>query len=292
MSPLQRGLSWVAAALACFTLMALSSRELTQSLPTWQILFWRSLVSVLVLSLVLGQQRRLPSCHRLHWHFWRNLAHFGGQYGWFHALALLPLAQVISLEFTAPLWALLLAPLLVRERLTSSRLLACLFGFVGILIILQPTQGINPAALGMLAAAASYALAHLLTKRLSGFSPALDILFWMSLMQGLMAAMPVLTDWHWPAAISLPWILLVAASSLLGHYCLIRAFRLIDLLLVLPLDFLRLPLLGFCGYWLYGEPMTASLVWGAAIILAGNALNLLAEHRAARAVRPPRPEVI
>lgn len=267
------------AALVCFSLMALSSRELSRQLDTWQILFGRSLCGTAMLAMLLASQRRWPTLQNLSVHFWRNLSHFAGQYGWFHALSLMSLAQVISIEFTAPLWALLLAPLLVSERLTWPRIISCLLGFIGVLIILQPEQGIEPAAWGMLAAAASYAVAHLLTKKLSHRAQALDILFWMSLMQWGFAALVLAGLGQLPVFSHPLGVLMVSACSLAGHYCLIRAFSLVDALFILPLDFLRLPVLGLCGYWLYQEPITWSLMVGASIILAGNYLNLRAEQR-------------
>src|SRR5678816_424512 len=101
MSAVLRGALWMVGALLMFSGMAISVRELIASMGAFQILFLRSLVSLLLLLAILPWfgWRTLHTRHaRLH--LVRNLLHFGGQYAWVYAIALLPLATVFAIEFT------------------------------------------------------------------------------------------------------------------------------------------------------------------------------------------------
>lgn len=272
---------WMCGALFSFMTMAISGRELSTELTTYQILFFRSLIGVLIIGVLVarsgwGQIRT----HRSGAHLVRNLAHFGGQYGWFYGLAFISLAEVIAIEFTAPVWTALLAALLLGERITLPRTLALLLGISGLLLILRPGMGVmHPAALAVLAGAVGYALSYIQTKSLSATETPLCILFYMTLMQLPMGMIPTLLDWQTPTPESTPWILLVGLTALSAHYCMARAFKLADATVVVPMDFMRLPLIALVGYMFYQEVIDWPVVLGAGLMLTGNFVNILAEHR-------------
>jgi drug/metabolite transporter (DMT)-like permease len=161
------------------------------------------------------------------------------------------------------------------------RALAVAVGFVGVLVILRPGIAVmSPAALAVLASAAAYAASHVFTKRLSGTETPLTILFYMTIIQLPLGLVPALPDWVWPSAAMWPWVLVVALTALSAHYCLARAFRLADATVVVPMDFLRLPLIAVLGLVLYGEALKIWIVLGAGMILLAAWLNL----RSARGV--------
>src|SRR5512145_1035635 len=137
--PALRAAAWMSGALASFMAMAISGRELASELSTFQILFFRSLVGLAVIAALLqrtGWQR--IRTHAFSTHLLRNCAHFGGQYGWFTGLALIPLTEVFAIEFTMPIWTALLATLILGERMNRLRFLAVAIGFLGILVVLRP----------------------------------------------------------------------------------------------------------------------------------------------------------
>jgi drug/metabolite transporter (DMT)-like permease len=85
--------------------------------------------------------------------------------------------------------------------------------------------------------------------------------------------------WVWPTWAHLPWIVVVGAAGLSAHFCMTRAFMLADATLVLPFDYLRLPLAAIIGYVFYDESVGLALVAGAAIIFSGNFYSLRYEAR-------------
>ncbi|PIW30136.1 MAG: EamA family transporter [Rhodospirillales bacterium CG15_BIG_FIL_POST_REV_8_21_14_020_66_15] len=283
MPPVLKAALWMLGTLTSLALMAISGRELSAELSTLQILFFRSAIGLLIILAVIrwaGRHHlrtRQPGMQVL-----RNMAHYMGQFGWFYGISLLPLAQVFALEFTMPIWATLLAPLLLRETITPRRALVVAIGFAGILVVVRPgVVPISPAALGVLMAAVGYAFAYTLTKKLTRTDTALAIVFYMCLVQLPLGLIPSLFDWVTPSAAMWPWVVAVSVTGLGAHYCLARAFSEADAIVVVPMEFLRLPLIAVAGLVFYGEALDPWVLGGAAVIFSGNFLNIWGERRRA-----------
>jgi drug/metabolite transporter (DMT)-like permease len=276
-----RACLWMGGALVSFTLMAVAVRELAPVMSPYQILFLRSVVALLLLLLVLPRfGARALRTRRLGLHVARNVLHFAGQYSWVYAIGLLPLATVFAIEFTMPVWTAVLAALILGERLNRGRVVMLLMGFAGIIIILRPGfEQVSPAALVMLAGAFAYASTMIATKRIAGYDGAFALVFYMSAIQlplGLVLALP---EWTAPRAADWPWIIAVGATGLTAHLCLQRALRIADATLVVPIDFLRLPLIAAVGVLCYGEPLELPILLGAAVIFAGTYYSIRRESR-------------
>lgn len=279
MTPRARAAAWMAGAIVCFTVMAIATREVSPPFGPFGIMLWRGSAGVLLVGglLLATGNAGLMRPRRMGLHLGRNLIHFTGQNLWLWAITLLPLAQVIALEFTSPLWVLLLAPLLLGERLTARALVAGGLGFAGVLVVARPdAAGLSPGLLAAAACALCFALTAVATKRLTATEPVAAILFWLNVVQLALAAVAVLlTGSHVRAsAADLPWLLAIGVAGSAAHWCLTSALRAAPASVVMPLDFLRLPVIAAAGWLLYGEPVGPSLILGAILILAGNALTL------------------
>jgi len=284
-SHIGRVLFWMSGALLAFSTMALSVRGLADVLNTFEILSIRSASGVLFLLLMMAarpQLRRELSLRVIRLHALRNTLHFGSQVAWAKSITLLPLATVFALEFTTPAWVVLLAVVFLRERVTASRLATVLLGIAGVLVIVRPgLESLHPGALLALASAVGFAIMMVTTKKLTGIESTFAILFWMNLMQLPMNLAGVdpsfvfrLEGRHLLPAAGM------ACSGLASHYCLTNAFRFGDAQVVVPLDFLRLPLIALAGWLLYGEALDPRVFAGAGLIIAGIVWNLRAEARA------------
>ncbi|GAA6150768.1 DMT family transporter [Pseudoteredinibacter isoporae] len=265
------------ASLLSFCLLAIGVRELSGEVGIFQTLFFRSLIGASVLFAIIfyrGQLEQLKT-ERITMHGVRSVFHFGAQYGWFVGIALLPLAEVFALEFTAPFWTAILAAVFLKERLSVQRILAILAGLMGVFIIVQPgTDIFNPASLVVLAAAIGFAVAFISTKALTSTDTPLTILFYMCLLQmpmGLLLAWP---EWTAINSQQLLIIVLISLAALSAHYGLNQALKLADVTLVVTLDFLRLPLIGVVGVMFYQEPFTFALIAGGLCMLLGNIANV------------------
>ena len=275
---------WMSGAIFSFTAMAIAGRAVADAHDTFEIMMWRSVVGFVLVLAVAGSLGRLREVRRdrMAQHLVRNLFHFSGQNLWFWSLTMIPLAQVFALEFTSPIWVILLSPLVLGERLTRPRLIAAGLGFIGILIVARPDFAALDA--GVLAAAGSavcFAATTLMTKRLTRGESIVSILFWLTLMQGCFGAVMAGHDGvvTLPTAATLPWLALIGFCGLLAHTCLTTALSLAPASYVVPVDFIRLPVIAVVGVMLYSEPLDPLVLLGALVIFAGNWINIRAETR-------------
>ena len=266
-----RGALWMGGAVLSFCLMAIAARQLLAHMGPFEVVLMRSIVMLLiVLALVPRAGVAALRTGRFGLHVLRNGVHFCGQSLWVFSIGALPLATVFAIEFTMPVWTVLLAALFLHERITFPRLVAIALGLIGVVVILRPGFGFwQPAALAMLAGSLAYAASLILTKRLTTSDAPLAVLFWMSVIQlpvGLAASLP---RWVTPVAADLPWIVAVGIGSYTAHYCLTRALKIADASVVVGIDFVRLPLIALVGAALYNEALDPMVFVGAAIIFVG-----------------------
>lgn len=272
-------------AIASFSLLAVAARAVSPELDTFEIMLFRSAMGLAAVALILAARRRLLEARpcRLGIHAARNAIHFAGQNLWFYALTMLPLAQVFALEFTSPLWVILLAPLFVGERLTGRALIAGAIGFVGVLVVARPEFGnLHPGLVAAALCAVCFAVTSLITKRLTRTQPVSAILFWLNAFQLLFSTAIVGWDGQVPTPTlgQAPWLLLIGATGLSAHWCLTSALDAAPATVVMPLDFARLPVIAVVGWAAYGEPLDLLVFAGAALILMGNLLALRRENHA------------
>lgn len=267
--------------LTSFVLMTVAARQLSGRMATFEILFLRSLVALIIL-LALSPRlgRGAYATRRLGLHVARNVIHFCGQYAWVWGIALTPLALVTAIEFTSPVWVALLAALLLGERLTLPRWAAIAGGVLGIIVIAQPgTSTFGPGALIVLAGSFCFAASVLVVKTLLRTDRVTAVVFYMSVIQLPLGLAGALFAWVWPVPADLPWILAMGATSLSAHYSMGRALSLADASFVLPIDFLRLPFIAAVARALYGEVIDAWTILGAGLIFAGNYWSVRQEAR-------------
>ncbi len=284
---LARVVLWMVGALLSFSVMAVSIRELSnRGLSIFEILAIRSGIALLVLCvlLVLRPELRVNARpRRMKLNLLRNTVHYASQFAWAMSITMLPLAMVFALEFTMPGWTALLAVWLLHERLTPSRIGVIVFGLIGVLVILRPgIASFNPAAFLVLAAAFGYAITMITTKQLTMTETTFGIVFWMAVIQlplSLIGGDPMVF-FHLETRHILPAIG-VGTAGLTSHYCLSNAFRAGDATLVVPLDFMRIPLIAVVGWAFYGERLDIFVLFGALIIIAGVLWNSARRSRTA-----------
>ncbi len=276
--PLRAAL-WMLGAIASFSMMAVAGRMVSPVHDTFEIMFYRSLVGILLVLVIGGAAGKLGEITTRNFglQILRNVAHFTVQNLWFYALALIPLAQVISLEFMSPIWVALLAPLVLGERLTLTRALAAIVGFAGVLVIIRPDVG--GISLPMLAAAGSaigFALSALFTRKLTRTETVTCIMFWLTTTQAVfgltLAGMD--GDIALPPGWAVPWLVAIGFTGLSAHFCLSTALSLAPAAVVMSMDFLRLPVMATIGALFYSEPFDLFVLLGAALIFGANWLNL------------------
>ncbi len=270
-------------AVLAFSTMAVAGREIYSELNTFQLMFYRSIVGLVFVCIALAVRSDFSTVRttKLKLHAVRNLFHFAGQNLWFYGVAVIPLAQLVALEFTMPIWVAVLAPVFLAEAFTRWRILAAFFGFCGVLIVARPgVVEIQAGHLAGLFAAVGFAGNLLVTKRLSDTDSTLCILFWMTAFQivfGLVCSIPF--GFVFPSGSILHLVFWVGIAGIVAHFCLTSALANAPASVVSPMEFLRLPIIAVVGMLLYGEPLELAVFAGGVLILIGNLINIRAERR-------------
>jgi drug/metabolite transporter (DMT)-like permease len=278
---------WMAGWLAQMLMIAIAGREAMRELNVFEVMEVRSILGLVMLSPLIYVNGGLAAMRtsRPLQQIGRNLVHYAGQIGWFFALTLIPLGQVVSIEFTMPIWTAILAASFLGERMTFGKIAAIVLGLVGVIIIVRPgTSEINPGQLIALGAAVGFGISIAMMKSLTRTETTLAIIFWMLVIQAAAGFLPALYVWQWPSAYAFGFIVVIAFCGTFSHYCMARAMLYADATVVLPMDFLRVPLTAIAGWLIYSERLDMFTLPGAALILTGNLLNLkVADPAPARA---------
>ena len=265
--------------LTMMLIVAVAGRETTRELNVFQIMEVRSILGFFMLYPLIhsnGGFAAMKTSRPLQ-HLGRNLVHYVAQLGWFFALTLIPLAQVVSIEFTMPIWTAILAASFLGERMTAGKISAIVLGVIGVVIIVRPAAGeINPGQLIALGAAVGFGISVAMMKSLTRTESTIAIIFWMLVVQSAAGFFPALYVWRWPSAYAWGWIVVIAFCGTFSHFCMARAMLFADATVVLPMDFLRVPLTAIAGWLIYSERLDTFTLLGAALILSGNLLNLRA----------------
>jgi drug/metabolite transporter (DMT)-like permease len=268
---------WMAGWLTLMLVIAIAGREALREINVFQLMEMRSILGFLMLYPLIHANGGLAAMRttRLPQHVARNIIHYGAQLGWFFALTLIPIGQVVAIEFTMPIWTALLATTFLGERMTIWKIAAIGLGLIGVVVIVRPaTSEINPGQLIALGAAVGFGISVAMVKSLTRTEQPVAIMFWMLVVQSAAGLFPALYVWQWPAAHLWFWVVVIAFCGTFSHYCMARAMLHADATVVIPMDFLRVPLSATAGWLIYSERLDLFTVIGAALILTGNLLNL------------------
>ena len=276
--------AWMVGAAAAFSLLVVCVRELSASLPTPEILFFRCLFTMALLVPWAVRAGRDALRIRRPWpNLLRGVSTFAAMTMWFHAIGIVPLADAVAIQSAYPLFTILLAMLLFAERPGIRRWLATLAGFAGVLVIVRPgfaAVGLPTAML--LGAALCYAVSNICVKTMADTESPTRMVFTVNALLLVFSAVPTALMWVTPALDALPWIALLAGSGFAAHMCLTRALATGEAGAVMPFDFLRLPFAALGGLLLYGEIPDIWTVAGGILVFAS------ATYIAMREARPGR----
>lgn len=273
-----RAAAWVAGWLAMMLVIAVAGREAARELTVFQIMLMRSVIGMAMLWPLVRAAGGVAAMKtaRLPQHVLRNAVHYAAQYGWFLALTMIPLAQLVSIEFTMPIWSAGLAVAFLGERMSRLKWFAVVLGLVGVAVIVRPGAGeLDVGQLIALAAAVGFAVSVVLVKSLTRTEAAVAISFWMLVVQSVIGLVPALAVWRWPSPEAWGWVLVVAFCGTYSHYCFARAMQHAEATVVVPMDFMRVPLTALVGWLAYSERVDVYTALGVGLILAGNLLNVL-----------------
>jgi len=286
--PRSRAPELMAASAILFGFMAITLRLSVAHVSAFEAAFFRSLFGlVFSLPLLFGPGLALLRTDKIQLHAMR--ASFGAvaMLTGFWALAHLPLAEAVSISYSTPLFVTIGAVLVLGERVRLRRWSAVIAGFLGVLVIMRPgAQQFSFDMLVALAGAAAAAGSYISIKFMSRTEQANAVVIYMNLIITPLTLIPALWFWTWPDATGWFWLVLVLTGLLgtLGQLCMTRAYHAGEVSALIPINFIQLPVVVICAYFLFDQRLDAATAIGAGLIVSANVYIARREARLARAV--------
>ena len=267
-----------------FSLVDATAKWLTRDYDPWQIVFLSRIVP-LVVAMVMAY-RETGSAFNFYTAFpkmqiLRAALTVPLIWCFFTGLSLMPLAEAITIAFTAPLFITILSRLLLGEQIGRRRWGAVAIGFVGVMVALRPGLG-GGLTLGpvlVIISAFAYALSMILVRRFSGQEPTHNILVYSAIGAFLVGGFNSIPVWNQPDAAGWGLSLLVGVWGAFGSYAVIRAYRLGEASMLAPLEYTALIWSIVFDLWLFSLTPVPAVLLGAAIIICSNVYIAHREHR-------------
>jgi drug/metabolite transporter (DMT)-like permease len=266
-------------------------RVVSAEIHSFEIVFFRNVFGLLaMLPFMGGLRRELFRARRPSRLLMMSIAHVGGMICYFAAIAYLPLAEVVALAFSKPLFATVGAALVLHEVVRARRWSAVGLGIVGVLIVLRPgTAAISPFAGIVLLGALLAAATTLMIKHLTATERVPTIVWYQALFATLLSLPLCLLHWRTPDPAG--WLLLIAIGGLgtLSWLTLTKSVHLADASAVVPFEFLRLPFAALVAYLWFAEIpsiwtwLGGGLIFGSTIYIAQREARLARQRSAAAA---------
>ena len=265
-----RGIGFMLIAVAVWSTMMLLVKALSAEYTSFQILFIRTLVGLAVLAPMMRRSGfALLKTGRLPLQLTRGIFAYIGMLGLFIGIGEIPIAEVVSLSFTQPVFICLLAALMLGERFNAVRVAAIVGGFIGVLIILQPGfTEIGFGAAVVLGGALSYACSNVAIKKLMTTDSVTATTIWVNIIMCPLAGIPAAFFWVPPTLPDLALLAGVGITGTAGIWFISRAYAAADMSAVVPFDFLRLPILATAGWLWFSETPDIWTFAGAIVIFA------------------------
>ena len=285
LSPIVQAALMMTGGAVCVAIQNTMIRIVSADIHTFEIVFFRNLFGLVALLPLMGGTAglKLLRVRRPGGMLTMSTAHLGGMICYFMAIAYLPLAEVIALGFSKPLFVTLGAALILGEVVRARRWSAVGVGFFGVLIVLQPgAEAISPYALLILGGTVLGAAVTLMIKRLTLTEQIATIVWYQALISTVFALPLCLLHWRMPDPAG--WLMLFAIGALgtLSWLAMTRSIFLVDASAVVPFEFLRLPCAAVVAYLWFGE-VPSIWTWIGGILIFATTIYIA--HREAQVAR-------
>jgi drug/metabolite transporter (DMT)-like permease len=272
-----RGAALLALSAFLFATMGVFVRLASHSVGNEIVVFARNLAGLLILLPVMLLDRRtgfrtgvFPR------HLWRALAGLTAMYGFFYAIAHLPLSSAMVFTYSSPVFIPLVARLFLQEPMTTRAWIAALVGFAGVLLVCKPDHGtlFNPLAGIGLASSLLAATAFVTVRALGATEPATRVVFYFALISTVVSALPLAWAGHAVTLHEAGLLAAVGVLATLSQLCLTRAYALAPANRIGPVTYLAIVIAGLYAWGLWGETPDGLAVAGTGLILAASLVSL------------------
>jgi drug/metabolite transporter (DMT)-like permease len=266
--PQNQAIAYTLMSIFFFTFMGIFIRKSSENIHIMEVIFFRNLLACLIIIPVMCSSGLASfKMNRPGLFVWRAVFGSIGMFAGFASITLIPLAQATAISFTTPIFITILAFFLFGEVLKIRRVAAIFIGFIGMLIIVQPTAG--GISLGVILAfigAFFHSINSLIVKQLTAKESANAIVVWMVIMLVPISIVPAIFVWEWPSALTWLYLWCLAFCGTLGHSFFTRAYSLADITSLQPFEFIKLPMTAFLAWVIFSE-LPGYWTWVGGIII-------------------------
>ncbi len=268
---IKRAVFWSLVSGLLFAIMSAAVKYSGQGLPLMQVVFGRSAVGLLLITpfIFYFGPRKVFATDRWKLQLTRCVIGFAAMSCTFYGLATLPLVDVTAINYSKPIFILILAAFFLKEKVTPLQVALTIIGFLGILVILRPTpEHFDPNYLVAVLAAVLVAFAITIVKELTDSESAFSVLAWFSLFSTLFSLPFALFVWQTPGPDQWQSLFITGLFGIIAQLCVIRSYALADASYLAPLGYINIFYTALLGYFMFGHAPDTFSVMGAAVIMA------------------------
>lgn len=249
------------------------TKYLGANIPSYEVVFLRFLFGTLVFVPFMFKNIESFRTTRIQLHVVRGALLFGGILFWCIGLNAVKITNATVINFTIPIFTLILASIFLKERLNLFRISATVLGFAGIVIVVDPTaSAFNYVSLLLVLGSLMFASLDVVNKKFVNNESMLSMLFYSSLFTMLFSLIPALNNWITPSLQDLLLFVLLGTGANLILYCLLKALSVIDASGVAPYRYTELIFSATFGYAIFGEIPNYTTLIGALVIITSTLL--------------------
>jgi S-adenosylmethionine uptake transporter len=279
-----RGVFWMIMVCAVSNLNDILIKFLGQRLPSIEVAFLRFVFSLLSLvPFVMVQGIAALRTGHPTYQILRSVLLFLGITAWCHGVCSVPLTVVTTLSFTVPLFVLPLAAMFLRERVTWQRWAATIVGFIGILVIANPSSSSGLFSglpvMTLIAATLAFAALDIINKKIVIQETMLAMLFYSALGTSIISLPIAAMVWVMPDLIELLLLALLGIGANLILFCILKAFAATEVSALAPFRYVELVFSAIFGLMFFGELPTIQVLMGASIIVPSTLYLVYYESR-------------
>lgn len=285
-----KGVAWMVLSTFLFVCVDGVIKQAGKTIHPFEVGFFRNVFGLLFLVPALSRGRFVAmKTSQLHMHLARGVLGLAATLTFFYALTVVPLVEVISISFTVPIFAMVLAVIFLGERPSAAQWGLMVLGFTGAMVTVR--AGFAPISVGTLIVVVSALLnacIYIVVKTLSRTDSSLSISAWMCVSVGFLSFPFAIMHWTWPTPGEYLLLAIIGALATSAQYAVAEAFRNADASAMMPAEFLKLVWAALIGFLVFSEMVDVWVYVGALIIIAANIWAALEKRVHERRTGPGR----
>ncbi|MEQ9115941.1 MAG: DMT family transporter [Rickettsiales bacterium] len=259
------------------------TKYLGQNLGVHEVVFFRFLFACITLLPFMLKDFSSFKTNRITVHAIRGLLLYGGIGLWVFGLRYVQVSTAVVINFTIPIFILLLASMFLKEKIGMHRWVATFFAFLGVIVVNDPTSGgFNAYGIALLAASVMFASLDVINKFFVVKETMLGMLFYSSVFTTLFSAYPASQEWVTPTSKDMILFFVLGGGANLLLFFLLKSFEKIDVSSIAPLRYFELIISSIFAYLVFGDIPDSSTIFGAMIIIPSTLFVVMYDARKKR----------